>query len=412
MNREIDQMKLTAYALGELEGAEREAVEARLAASAADRRFVEEVRAAARVITDGLASEETAGLEAIHYAAIELQFREGSRPRPVDRRAVVRGRVAFAVSLAASIVIVVGVIWLVLFSLLRQSAVAVNERATSHAPVLIPLESVRPEPTPAAMGIGAAPSDADPFVSVADHPVSAFALGADTASYDELRQALLESHLPLRESIKIEGLINAFAYDDPAPAPGALFGAGIEIARCPWAPANRLARIHVKARGGNGIVAEDVRTEVAFNPSAAMSYRLIGYEGSAASDRPTARAGERVAAGQAVTALYEIIPAASAASSMDLLTLRVRFHRTVDAPEEMIQFIGRDSKNPPGAESADFRFAAAVAEFGMVVRNSPARGRASMSNVIVLAESGRGADPAGERKRFIELAQRAKALLG
>lgn len=412
MHRETDQMLLTAYALGELAGAEREAVEARLAASAADRRFVEEVRAAARMISDELAREETSGLEAIHYAAIELQLREAGGPRPVDRRAVVRERVAFAITLAASIVIGVGVIWLVLFALLRQTPVATNEPRTSPAPVLVPLESLPPEPTPAAAGFAAAPSDADPFVSAADHPVSAFGLNTDTASYDELRQALLESHLPLHGSIKIEGLINAFAYDDPAPAPGALFGAGIEIGQCPWTPQNRLARIAVKARPGEGIVAEDARTEVAFNPAAAKSYRLLGYEGGPASNRPTAMPGERVAAGQAVTALYEIVPAAPGASSSDLLTLRVRFRRSVGGPEEMVQFTGRDSRKQAETESPDFRFAAAVAEFGMVMRNSPARGRSSMNEVIRLAESGRGADPAGERKRFIELAQRAKALLG
>jgi hypothetical protein len=410
MHRETEEMKLTAYALGELNGAEREAIEGRLASSAADRQHVEEVRAAARQIREELTGDQTDGLDAIHYAAIELRLRDAGGQRPADRSAAVRGRVGLVLTLAVSIVIVVATIGILLYSLLRHASVAANESSSTHGTVLLPLESLPAQPAPAAVGFGTAPNDADPFVSVAAHPESSFGMSPDTASYDELRQALAESHLPLHDSIKIEGLINAFAYKDPAPAPGALFGAGIEVARCPWTPEHRLARIQVKARGGEGIIAEDVRAEVHFDPAAAKSYRLIGYEGSGTS--APLHTGERVAAGQGVTALYEIIPASHAASATELLKLSIRFRPSADAPEQTIQFIGRDADKDPKAASADFRFAAAVAEFGMALRDSPGRGRSSMNEVIRLASSGRGADPAGERQRFIELAERAKSLLG
>lgn len=409
VHRETEEMKLTAYALGELEGAERESMAARLAANPADRRHVEEVRAAAMRIREELTRDQSDGLDAIHYAAIELRLRDAAGPRAIDRSAAVRKRVGFVVSLAASIVIVIATIGILLYSLLRHATVAVNE-PSSGASVLVPLEPLPAQPSPPAAGFGVASNDADPFVSVAEHPESSFAMNTDTSSYDELRQALVESHLPLHDSIKIEGLINAFAYDAPAPAPGALFGAGIEVASCPWTPEHRLARIQVKARMSEGIIAEDVRAEVHFDPAAAKSYRLIGYEGPGAS--APAHTGERVAAGQAVTALYEIVPASPAVSTADLLTLSIRFRPSADAPEQSIRFIGRDADKDPKAASADFRFAAAVAEFGMALRDSPGRGRSSMNEVIRLARSGRGADPAGERQRFIELAERAKALLG
>jgi Ca-activated chloride channel family protein len=61
--------------------------------------------------------------------------------------------------------------------------------------------------------------------------------------------------------------------------------------------------------------------------------------------------------------------------------------------------------------SADFNFAAAVAEFAMLLRDAPARGEASMASVIAAAEAGKGRDVTGERAGFIELVRKAEALL-
>lgn len=409
MQRESDEMNLTAYALGELEGAEREAIEARLAASSEDRRFVEEVRAAARLVSDELAGEPLGSLHAIHYAAIELRLRGSEATHSVDYHG--HGHMGFFLSLAASIVIIGGTVGAILFAMSRHNNVALSAPQTrpAGAPILIPLDTSSSDGNDAGPGVAMVPPSSDPFVSVADHPVSSFAMNTDTASYDEVHDAIIRNRMPSRDSLKIEGLINAFAYDDPTRAPGALFGASIEIGQCPWQPEHRLARIAVRARPGVGIVAEDVRTEVAFVPAAVKSYRLLGYDQEASS---IPGRGETIAGGRAATALYEVIPASSVLGPGELLTLRLRYRPSSGQGEQLVQFVGRDLRSNASLESTDFRFAAAVAEFAMVLRGSPQRGRATLESAIALAEAGRGADPSGQRKAFIELARHAKQLIG
>ena len=412
MQSETDETILTAYALGELEGAEREAVEARLAGNDADRHFVEEVRSAARLISDELSREQTGGLEAIHYAAIEVRLRDSAGPRPADRRDVVRSRIGLALSLAASIAIIGGVAGTLLLTLSRHKDLAVGAPQTqpTGTPILIPLETTSSDGGTSGRGVSQVSGGADPFVNVAEHPVSTFALNTDTGSYEQVREAIFSNRRPTRESLKIEGLINAFTYDDPPPAPGATFGGSIEIGQCPWQPAHRLARIAVRARQGIGVIAQEVRTEVAFAPKSVKSYRLLGYDQRASASSPE---GESVSAGHAVTALYELVPSKIAgADSGELLTLRVRYKPEPGGAEQIVQFIGKDRHAGLSAESADFRFSAAVAEFAMLLRGAPGTEHVTGDDVIALADSGRGADGSGQRGQFIEMARRARQLMG
>src|SRR5690606_20608603 len=69
--------------------------------------------------------------------------------------------------------------------------------------------------------------------------------------------------------------------------------------------------------------------------------------------------------------------------------------------------VGTDIKKA-GETTDRFRFSAAVAEFGMILRNSKHRGNATTAEVISLASGARGADPDGYRAEFIRLVQSAK----
>lgn len=411
MRSESDEMKLTAYALGELGGAERDAVEARLNASPDDRRFVDDVRQAARVVSDELARETPSSLDAIHYAAIEMRLREPYRmSRPIDAPAI-GARIGFTLTLAASVTILCGAVGAVLYSLSRHNPV-VGVDAPSKSPllkpILIPLEPFNVAENHSGPGIPRpAGGGAGPFVSVSDQAVSSFVMNADAASYDDLRHALIGDRLPDRASVRIEGLINAFTYDDPAPEGPAAFAGSIEVGKCPWQADHQLARIAVKAKAGTGAVAENVRTEVAFNPAAAKSWRLIGYDDTAAGSGT----GETIAGGHAVTALYEVVPVSPAPAPGNLLTLRLRYHAPGVPAEQVAEFAGAERANPKG-ESDDFRFAAAVAEFGLLLRDKAVREGATVASVIQLAEAARGQDPAGQRREFIDLVNRAKPLLG
>jgi Ca-activated chloride channel family protein len=60
--------------------------------------------------------------------------------------------------------------------------------------------------------------------------------------------------------------------------------------------------------------------------------------------------------------------------------------------------------------TTDFRFAAGVAEFGMILRNSPYKGSARMDSVLDIVGASQGADRNGYRKEFISLVEKAKNL--
>jgi Ca-activated chloride channel family protein len=69
-----------------------------------------------------------------------------------------------------------------------------------------------------------------------------------------------------------------------------------------------------------------------------------------------------------------------------------------------------DANVPVAKTPADFQFAAAVASFGMLLRDSNYRGTASYDNVLELAAAGLKNDEQGYRAEFVEMVKRAKAL--
>jgi Ca-activated chloride channel family protein len=174
-------------------------------------------------------------------------------------------------------------------------------------------------------------------------------------------------------------------------------------------------------------IAKDVKVQVEFNPAQVKAYRLIGYENRllAAEDFNDDRkdAGE-LGAGHAVTALYEIVPAgaaedparhtdplryqqvsptSSAGGSGELLTVKLRYKAPDGDTSQLITQPLVDRGAGLDAASADFRFAAAVAEWGMLLRGSRFRGNASYASVLSLARSALGDDPAGDRAEFLRL---------
>jgi Ca-activated chloride channel family protein len=180
-------------------------------------------------------------------------------------------------------------------------------------------------------------------------------------------------------------------------------------------------------------VAKDVKLQVEFNPRRVGAYRLIGYENRLlkAQDFHDDRkdAGD-LGAGHTVTALYEIVPAgqplpvprvdplkyqkppapAPAAAGDDWLTVKLRYK---DPDAETSKLLSRSLAGPVQKMKdapADFRFASAVAAFGMLLRDSQYRGEATYGLVGELARGGLGADPNGHRAEFLELVEAAGRL--
>ena len=164
-------------------------------------------------------------------------------------------------------------------------------------------------------------------------------------------------------------------------------------------------------------IAKDVEVEVVFDPARVSSYRLIGFDNQLRrrEDSSSATAdGSEIRDGHTATALYEVVPAdlQSDAGQDGSAWMTVKLHHT--QPESGVRMVTEHSVN--GAVVAweqappDFRFTAAVAEFGMILRDSPHKGNGSLAAVLVTAEGAKGADREGFRAGFVDLVRRAQAL--
>lgn len=175
-------------------------------------------------------------------------------------------------------------------------------------------------------------------------------------------------------------------------------------------------------------IAKDVKIQVEFNPSKVKGYRLIGYENRALNNEDfnddKKDAGE-IGSGHSVTALYEIIPADSDESiqgadelkyqntelipSNDLMTVKVRYKDPDKSVSESLVYTVSEEHLDKNI-SENFMFAAAVAEFGMLLRDSESKGQSNYDHVINWAREARGEDEEGYRIEFIKLVETCKNL--
>lgn len=181
-------------------------------------------------------------------------------------------------------------------------------------------------------------------------------------------------------------------------------------------------------------VAKDVKIQVEFNPAKVAGYRLIGYENRALADHEFTddhKDGGEVGAGHAVTALYEIAllgsheierhrPAlryqteelAAAATSAELLTVKVRYKAPDRAQSRELVLRVDDRDADAGQASNAFRLAAAVASFGMLLRDSPHTGDWSLRDVAYLLNHVNLHDPGGDIAELKTLVSQAAVLRG
>lgn len=188
-------------------------------------------------------------------------------------------------------------------------------------------------------------------------------------------------------------------------------------------------------RGTLFTIAKDVKIQVEFNPAKVQAYRLIGYENRLLQNQDfnddQKDAGE-IGAGHSVTALYEVIPTGiesgvklpdvdplryqrsdvttpnSAENEMMLVKLRYKLPQ--ENTSQLITQTIPDS-NGDKVPSTDLRFAAAVATFGMVLRDSEYKGNADLDLVMNLATQARGEDKEGYRGEFIRLVEESRGLI-
>ncbi|MEM6725162.1 MAG: YfbK domain-containing protein, partial [Bacteroidota bacterium] len=180
-------------------------------------------------------------------------------------------------------------------------------------------------------------------------------------------------------------------------------------------------------------IAKDVKIQIEFNPAKVKSYRLIGYENRLLANEDfnddKKDAGE-LGAGHSVTALYEIVPNGgnsiskegaqykyvstginpAAYDSKEMAALRFRYKPPSDSVSQLIEKAVLDQTQTLDQASADYRFSAAVAAFGLLLRDSKYKGTASYDQVLDLAKAAKGEDPEGYRAEFLRLVETAKHL--
>jgi Ca-activated chloride channel family protein len=88
----------------------------------------------------------------------------------------------------------------------------------------------------------------NPFLDVANNPLSTFSIDVDTASYSQVRRFLNQSQRPPQDAVRIEEMINYFTYNDAPPTGDDPFSVHVEVAGCPWSATHRLVRIGLKGR--------------------------------------------------------------------------------------------------------------------------------------------------------------------
>jgi Ca-activated chloride channel family protein len=203
-------------------------------------------------------------------------------------------------------------------------------------------------------------------------------------------------------------------------------------------------KVLVEEVGGTLLtIAKDVKLQIEFNPAKVGSYRLIGYENrvlrSEDFNDDTKDAGE-LGAGHSVTALYEIAapgvdmsvskvdplkyqkqPKATKDSWIkneseignvgeEILTVKFRYKDPNGSKSKLITRLLKDHDTSWENASDNFRFSAAAAGFGLLLRDSQYKGSLDYDRVIAMAKGAQGRDPEGHRAEFIHLAEAAKLL--
>ncbi|RZL17127.1 MAG: DUF3520 domain-containing protein [Pedobacter sp.] len=196
-------------------------------------------------------------------------------------------------------------------------------------------------------------------------------------------------------------------------------------------------KVLVKEFGGTLFtVAKDVKLQVEFNPSRVAAYRLIGYENRMLQNEDFNNdqkdAGE-IGSGHTVTALYEVIPVGVKSSflntvddlkyqknpatansnkelSSEIMTVKLRYKQPDGNVSKLLQKAIIDTSMPFSSASENFRFASAVATFGMLLRDSDFKQGANYDMVINTAATALGKDNEGYRNELLNMARSVKLM--
>ncbi|HWV75160.1 MAG TPA: von Willebrand factor type A domain-containing protein [Pseudosphingobacterium sp.] len=180
-------------------------------------------------------------------------------------------------------------------------------------------------------------------------------------------------------------------------------------------------------------VAKDVKMQVEFNPAKVQAYRLLGYENRLLKKEDfnnDQKMGGDMGIGHTVTALYEIIPIGTKddytgsvdplkyqspssivlSNSAEMATIKFRYKNPGSENSQLKKLSIAANPINLAETSEDFRFVSAVAELGLLLRNSTYKQQAAYDKLIARAKKAKGIDQEGYRAEFIKLAENTKLL--
>lgn len=172
-----------------------------------------------------------------------------------------------------------------------------------------------------------------------------------------------------------------------------------------------MTKVFVNERSKFFSVANDSKCQVTFDKDMVEAYRLIGYENRKLEnddfENDDKDAGE-IGAGQTITALYEIIPGKAFEAGKSVAKFDFRYKESIGS--QSIALSNDVMTQSSDQLSENLSFAAGVAAYAMLLRNSEYKGKASFNMATELVKAGQGKDPHGYRKQLLELIAKAKSL--
>jgi hypothetical protein len=277
------------------------------------------------------------------------------------------------------------------------------------------------------------------FLDSEKNPLSTFPLNVGTSSYTTVRSYLENGKLPPPDTVRIEELLNYFDYQYPRSSAEQAISLFSEVAECPWDTEHKLLLIGIRSKGpdsGNAPpnkpesdktfsyerssqalpVAKEVKIQVKFNSLLVHSYRLLGYENHFLENKDFVfkeNTGGELRSGQTVVVLYEIVPEKRTAAADSLKTqpagesemaiLNLLYKKPDQKTNFLITINAYDANRLLSSASDNFRLAAAVAEWGLLLKDSPYKGKASLAQILELAGSVQSRDLRGRRTEFLKL---------
>ena len=97
--------------------------------------------------------------------------------------------------------------------------------------------------------------------------------------------------------------------------------------------------------------------------------------------------------------------------SDEMMTVKVRYKAPSGDTSQLLERVITHRAQTLERTSDDFRFSAAVAQYGMLMRDSEQKGAASFESVLQLAKEAKGKDDDGYRAEFIRMVEMTHLLV-